>query len=131
MAQVGGDWVEFTFSGTGGTYRFAPVSTKDSDIDLGGTRSETRGMAGGQRIKSMNAKPAYFKSTIGWDMSDRADLESVQAMSDDPDGYTFTAEHINGAVYVFTNASPEGDIIGKGNDAMIDITIYADSAKQL
>ena len=130
MAYIGGDIEEITFTGSLGTIRLRPKSSEGSTFDLGGIKSETKGMAGGVRIRTMNAKPACFKSKIGWDMNDAQDLESVQAMSNDPGGYTMTVQHINGSIYTYIGTSPEGDIKGDGNDAVIDVEFYADSASQ-
>lgn len=127
MAYTGGDLEEITFTGSLGTFRFRPKSSEGSTFDIGGIKSETTGMAGGTRIRKMNAKHAMFKSKIGWDMNDAQDLESVQAMANDPGGYTMTVQHINGIIYTMLGASPEGDITGDGNEATVEVTICGDS----
>jgi hypothetical protein len=113
-----------------GTRKLFCKAAEGSSYDLGGPRTKADKNAvdgSGAMIRTMNNTLASFKAKVAWDMSDREDLEFLTDLSASPDLANYTFTNINGISYTLTNGCPVGDIVGDGNDCIIDIEFQGES----
>jgi hypothetical protein len=136
MAYTGGDIIDMIFVyKTLGTKRFSPKSGEGSTYDYGGARTKSDKTArdgSGQMMRTMNNNLASFKAKLGWDMTDREDLQNLTDMSNTTELFTSgTFTNINGETHVMTNGCPVGDLTGDGNDIVIDVEFQGETLKKL
>lgn len=128
---TGGDIVSVSVQHpTLGTKKLYAKASEGSSYDLGGprTKADKNSIDGsGSAIRVMNNTLASFKVKLAWDMSDRNDLEFITSLSASVDKANYTFVNINGVAYALNNGFPVGDIVGDGNDVVIDMEFQGES----
>ena len=124
--NVGGDIIEITFTHeTLGAGVIFPMSNNDSNIDLGGFRSNDDAdmvTGSGEMVDQMNNKRWSFEVPIAWDMNTREDLEKLNDLAASPIPADWTISMISGVTYS-GKGKPVGDYVGNANTAQFPLKI--------
>lgn len=105
MSYIAGQLTQITFNHpTLGTGTFAPKSSDDSTINLGGIRSDSgvTDIAGdGQAIRKMNLHRWMVDTTIAFDSTakSKSGLALLSALAADPAEANWKFTHVSGSVY--------------------------------
>jgi len=126
MSFTGGDLIEATYNhptvGSGTIYL---KSGEDIQVNYGGYTSDDddAGVTGdGQMIDKMTRKRWFVSTTVAWDMTEKDELEKLQAMQDNPVLADWTFAHIVGKVWA-GRGKPVGDLNGAAQDATIPLKV--------
>lgn len=111
MAYTGGDLLEVSYNHpTLGSGSFFVKSGEDSEVDLGGFRTEDddQGIAGdGQMIKKLNQVRWSVEAPIAWSKTTTNELEILTNIAADPLDANWTFRYQDGSAFV-----GEGTVVG-------------------
>ena len=124
---VGGDIVELRYThpvlGSGTLFCKA---AEDGTLDYGGYRtSDDANMVtgDGQMIVQLNRSLGSFETPpIAWDMTDKDELEKLNALSASPQNADWTITSVSGAIWG-GKGRPVGDLPGNTNTAQITLKL--------
>lgn len=127
MSYVAGDILEITYNHpTIGSGTFYCKANEDSQVDLGGYRSEdddSMTTSDGQMIDKINAKRwSYEAPPIAWDMTETDELGKLVQLSASPIPADWTITSISGAIWG-GKGKPVGDLKGSTNTGQIPLKL--------